>query len=483
VNNIPFVGRREELNDLKQLLQKKTASLVVIKGRRRIGKSRLVEEFAGNKNFYCFSALPPTEATTDQSQRDEFARQLGEQFKIPGLKSEDWGSLFTLLANYTQKGTAIILLDEISWMGSKDSDFLGKLKIAWDIHFKKNPRLILILCGSVSSWIEKNIISSTGFLGRISHKITLDELSLNESNILLDKMGFKGSTLEKFITLAITGGIPWYLELMKPELLANENIRKLCFEPDGILVNEFKYIFHDLFPDKRREICRKIVECLVKSPMEYGEIITALDYSSGGPLSEYLDELVISGFVSRDYAWSIKTGKISKLSKYRLRDNYLRFYLRYIAPNLAKIRKGQFQRVSLSSFPGWNSITGLQFENIVLNNRSLIQKQLGIKPEDIVCDNSYFQRKTARQQGCQIDYLIQTKLNTLFVCEVKFYKKEIGVSVIQEIKEKISRLALPRGFGCLPVLIHINGVTEEITESDYFFKIIDMNGMLDEFIA
>lgn len=478
MDNNPFIGRQKELSDLKQLFLKKTASLVVIKGRRRIGKSRLVEEFARNKKFYCFSALPPTELTTDQSQRDEFARQLGEQFDIPGLKSEDWGSLFTLLAKSTQKGTTIILLDEISWMGSKDPNFLGKLKIAWDIYFKKNPNLILILCGSVSSWIEKNIISSTGFVGRISHKITLEELSLNESNILLDRVGFKGSVLEKFIILAITGGIPWYIELIKPGLLASENIKKLCFESDGILVNEFKNIFHDLFPDRRREICRKIVENLVQRPMEYNDIITALDYYSGGSLSEYLEDLIISGFISRDYAWSIKTGKVSRISKYRLRDNYLRFYLRYITPSLNKIHKGQFQQTSLSAFPGWDSIMGLQFENIILNNRASIHKQLEIRAEDIVCDNAYFQRRTARQQGCQIDYLIQTRFNTLFVCEIKFYKKEIGVSVIQEVKEKISRLALPRGFACLPVLIHVNGVTEEVEQSDYFFKMIDLSNML-----
>jgi AAA+ ATPase superfamily predicted ATPase len=480
VDHLPFIGRQEELNGLKQLLQKKTASLVVIKGRRRIGKSRLVEEFAKNIKFYSFSALPPTEKTTNQTQRDEFARQLGEQFNIPGLKADDWGDLFTLLHRYTDKSRTIILFDEISWMGSKDSDFLGKLKIAWDIHFKKNPRLILILCGSVSSWIEKNIISGTGFFGRISHKITLNELSLNECNALLYKMGFRGSLLEKHTILAITGGIPWYLELMKPGVSASENIKKLCFEPDGILADEFKYIFHDLFPEKRGVICRKIVECLVKNAKEYNEIVADVGYPSGGPLTDYLDELIISGFISRDYSWAFKTGQLTKLSKYRLRDNYLRFYLRYIAPHLNKIAKNQFKAMSLSSFPGWDGIIGLQFENIVLNNRALIHAKLGIKPEEIICDNPYFQRNTSVQQGCQIDYLIQTRHKTLYICEIKFLRKEIDTSVIHSVKEKISRLALPRGFACLPVLIHANGVSESVKDADYFFNIIDMSEALPD---
>ena len=103
------------------------------------------------------------------------------------------GELVYNISQVTPKGRRVILmLDEITWMGSKDSAFLGKLKIVWDLYFSKMPNLILILCGSVSSWIEKNIISSTAFFGRISHKIHLRELSLVECNQLLEKIGFQG---------------------------------------------------------------------------------------------------------------------------------------------------------------------------------------------------------------------------------------------------------------------------------------------------
>jgi len=251
----PFIGRQQELKDLKLLLARKTAALVVIKGRRRIGKSRLIEEFARGKKFVRFEGVPPTRQTTAQAQREEFARQIYNQLGVPGLQGiKDWGDLFTIVAEITKKEKVIILFDEITWMGSKDHVFLGKLKVVWDQYFQKNPNLILILCGSMSSWIEKNIISSTGFLGRISLKITLDELSLNECNMLLEKYGFKGSLQEKFMVLAVTGGVPWYLEQINPALPANENVRRLCFEPDGLLVEEFKYIFHDLFG-------KRLLEC------------------------------------------------------------------------------------------------------------------------------------------------------------------------------------------------------------------------------
>jgi AAA+ ATPase superfamily predicted ATPase len=162
-----FVGRECELNRLANLWKRKTASFVVVKGRRRIGKSRLIEEFAKNANFISLSGLAPSEAMTAQMQRDEFARQLARIFQIPIPYSKDWGDLFWHLAHHTHTKKVVILLDEISWMGMKDPTFLGNLKNSWDQHLKKNPQLILIVCGSVSSWIEKNILSSTGFVGRV----------------------------------------------------------------------------------------------------------------------------------------------------------------------------------------------------------------------------------------------------------------------------------------------------------------------------
>ena len=474
-----FIGRKKELKLLNDLLEKKISSLVVIKGRRRIGKSRLIQEFAKGNNFFAFSGLPPLKQTTQQSQRNEFTKQLSLQTNYPEVQVDDWNKIFLLLNKeiQNQKNRIIVLLDEISWMGSKDPDFLGKLKNAWDNHFKKNSKLILILCGSVSSWIEKNIISSTGFFGRITLKITLEEMSLSDSNTLMEAVGFKRSSLEKFMLLAIIGGIPWYIELINPAYSANENIQNLCFEKDGILVDEFKFIFHDLFK-RRAKICQKIVTNLANGPLERNKLVKLLHYPQSGSLNEYLEDLLISGFIAQDHSWSIKSGQNITLNQFRLKDNYLRFYLKYIATNFNKINKNQFSNTVVSSLPNWNSIIGFQFENLILNNRHLIYTKLGIKAEEIVYDNPYFQHSTSKQQGCQIDYLIQTRHNTLFICEIKFSKTEIPFSIIKEIKTKINKLSLPKGFACLPVLINVNGTNESVCEANYFFKIINFSELL-----
>lgn len=146
--------------------------------------------------------------------------------------------------------------------------------------------------------------------------------------------------------------------------------------------------------------------------------------------TRYLKELELAGFIKRDYSWNITTGQDLDLSKYRLSDNYLRFYLKYIKKYKTKIERNNFDFKSLTALPEWSTILGLQFENLVLNNRQVIWQQLGIGSEDIVSENPFFQRTTKIITGCQIDYMIQTKYNCLYICEIKFSKNQISTNII-----------------------------------------------------
>lgn len=473
-----FYGREEELKLLDQLSDKEAASLVTIKGRRRIGKSSLVFHFSKNfQKFYAFSGLPPQKHTTRQSQIDEFAQQLARYLNLPGLKAHDWTDLFTLLANCARKGKNLILFDEISWMGSEDPDFLGKIKNLWDIHLKNNPKLIFVLCGSISSWIDKNILGSTGFLGRISLDLHLKELPLDISNQFWRSKKGRISPHEKFKMLAITGGVPRYLEEIKPSLPVEENIQKLCFDPSGILFNEFDRIFSDLF-ERRAPLYKEIVTCLSKGDAEPHKVYTALGREKSGVILEYLVDLVKAGFLCRNYTWKFD-GKISKLSKFRLSDNYLRFYLRYIEPNKEKIINGNFKYAKLSLLPNWETIAGFQFENLVLNNRNQIKKALNLRAEEVISDNPYFQKKTASGKGgCQIDYLIHARFNTLYVCEIKFQKNVVQPNIIHEVQKKIDLLSKPKNFTVRPVLISCGEVSEDCISSQYFDKIIHFEDLL-----
>ncbi|NGX50734.1 MAG: hypothetical protein K1060chlam2_00584 [Chlamydiae bacterium] len=472
-----FIGREEELEALEKSLERKISSFVAIRGRRRIGKSRLIEEFS--KSFskrLLFTGIPPTAGVTKQSQREEFVKQMGRQ-GLPKILSDDWSDIFWILAKEAEKGSILISLDEIAWMGSKDPLFLGKLKIAWDTHFSKNPNLVLIVASSISSWIDKNILNSTGFFGRIDLTLTLDELPLRDCFKFWGKREKAISTYEKLKLLSVTGGVPKYLEIIDPKLSAEENIRDLCFSKEGLLFNEFDRIFHDLF-SRRSAAYKDIVEVLAdKHSLSQKAICKGISRPNGRVISEYLKDLSEAGFLAADFTWEIKTGKVSKLRKYRLSDNYLRFYLKYILPNKEKILKGRFRKKSLHSVLQWESIMGLQFENLVIHNSDAILTCLNIQIADYTFDGPFFQTKSRDRKGCQIDYLIQAK-NTLYVCEIKFSKNPINSKVIEEVEKKIQAISIPKYFTYRPILIHVGGVTDELIEKDYFDKIIDWTELI-----
>jgi hypothetical protein len=188
-----------------------------------------------------------------------------------------------------------------------------------------------------------------------------------------------------------------------------------------------------------------------------------------------LDDLELSGFVHEDHTWNLATKQESYLKKFRLKDNYLRFYLRYIAPNKDKITKDLFDSKSFMHMPGWESVMGLQFENLVVNNLKNLCKILRIDMPELVNAGPFFQRPTKRQKGCQIDLMIQTKHNALYVCEIKFSTSDIKSSIIEEMEKKIESLSVPKGFSIRPVLIHVNGVSQAVIESEIFNDIVDFS--------
>ena len=329
----------------------------------------------------------------------------------------------------------------------------------------------MIFSGSNSAWIEKNILNSTGFFGRISLRIHLKELPLHECQKFWGNQAI--APFEKFKLLSVIGGIPRYLEEMQINKCAEDNIRRMCFRENGLLFNEFEEIFSDIFTSKS-ERYKQIVKILADKKATLSEIAEALNRKTAGDISECVDDLCKSDFVSRDYAWKIKDGKESRISVFRLKDNYLRFYLKYIEPNRKKIQSGG----KISVLPNWSIILGFQFENLVLNNLSSIYKLLKISPYDIVSAGPFLQTKTKSREKCQIDLLIQTKHHNLYVCEIKFKGSEINNSIIPEVQEKIKRFERPKGFSVRAVLIHVNGIADSVSEQDYFAKTIAFDQLL-----
>lgn len=464
-----FVGRDLELTKLKELARLNVPSLAVIKGRRRVGKSRLATEFAARLSGYrsiLITGMAPDEKVTAADEREDFASQLSRALSMPPPRADDWNTLLWALADRTATGKWVVILDEINWLGAKDATFLGKLKSAWDVHFSKNKTLILILSGSLSNWIERNILHSTGFVGRVHLDLTLDELPLRDCVPFLETGHQFLSSYEKFKIVAVTGGIPSYLERIDSASSADANIHRLCLTPEGFLFREFDLLFNDLF--QKKKFYHRLIAAVAEKPLELEDIYRKLNVAKAGYISECIQDLIEAGFLARHYTWSVKTGGPAKRSLIRVIDNYTRFYFRCIKPNKAAVERGAVRLPA-----GSDGILGLQFENLILKNRPSVWAKVGIGADDIVFDNPYWQTATQKTRGCQIDYMIQCRNNTVYVCEIKFSKSQLQRAVISEVGRKIHSIAKPRNYTFRPVLIHVNGVDDSVLEERYFDTVID----------
>ena len=471
-----FIGRRQELEQLSGLIKRDHSSLVVIKGRRRIGKSTLAVEFSKKFNqFFRFEGLAPRQGQTAEDQLGEFAKQLQKQFAIPKVSFSDWGEAFTFLASQLTNQKTLILFDEISWMSQGDLDFAGKLKIAWDQAFSPKKSLILILCSSVSSWIEKNILHHTNFIGRISLVIRLQELKLSEAAQFWGKRAKVVGTKEILSILAVTGGIPKYLTEIEPRSSANQNIERLCFTSGGYLFEDFERIFSDIF-GRRAQIYRKIVSQLAEKSLTATGIATKLKIGLNGDLLDYLDDLKQSGFISEQRNY-LPNGRRARIRSYKLQDNYLRFYLKYISPNSDAIKSGLFKFSSLSALVNWDTILGLQVENLILSRIPEVINALGLASERIISAAPYIQRKTNKVQPCQIDLLLTSRSGVYYVIEIKSGNL-VEINAVKEVQAKIEKLKFTKKSVFRPVLIHSGELSSGVLSADYFDIILNIESLL-----
>lgn len=472
-----FFGREYYLDRLKALLTKPMASVVTCRGRRRNGKSTLFEEFARRNGcrLIKIEGLPPQDNVKDLDQRASFGRQLALQADFPEIVPDSWLKAFHLLSGAIREDVwTVVLLDEISWMGGKAPDFPGELKVAWDNFFRKHDRLVLVLCGSVSRWITDNIVKSTGFVGRRSLNFVLPELPIGDAVKFWGDRLRDTATRDILDTLAVTGCVPKYLEEMDFSLSVAENIRRTCFTPEGYLFEDFEDIFSRVF-GRSAQRKRQILEVLAAGPKTVSEVARALTIDRSGTLADELRDLDTAGFVAEDRGINPETGRPALDIRYRVKDCYARFYLRYVEPVRERVEKGLFLLSSLEAMPGWDTLMGLQFETLVQNNFHVLLPQIGLDHSNILSVGPYI-RRGKRGEGCQIDLLVQTEY-LAYAVEIK-RRKNIGLEIIDEMAAKLERFPRREGVTLRKALVFDGTIAPSVEERHYFDAIVPASKLL-----
>ena len=431
-----FVGRVKELSLLKSKLDLDHSTMTAIHGRRRIGKTALVEHAFKNTRFIKFEGL---EGENDAFQRRQFASTLerhSHRAEHGLLDTSDWTKLLIALSAYIGSEPIVVFFDEFQWMASEKTQLVSHLKYVWDNYFSTKNNVQLIICGSVSSFIVKKVIRSRALFGRIDSFIDLQELNLKE--VLGEFFVGKKSSMKNILNFYLAvGGVPKYLQLFNPTQSFELNMQRLAFNSDGYFYNEVDRLFVSHLG--HNPIFRKVISILAKySHMTQTQIQSKLKLNSGGRFSEYLEELELAGFI-QSYR-SIHRKDARNLVRFRLKDPFLRFYFRFIDPKKSAISRSSQTESQFSSFVSQHSFEtwkGLAFEQCCRDHHSLIARKLQFGAVSYECGAWY--HRDDQKTGAQIDLVFIRKDRVATICEIK-YRKSIPERAIR--KDLLSKVEI-----------------------------------------
>jgi len=474
-----FAGRKSEIERIFASFNSKRGTLNVIRGRRRIGKTRLIKELANQKRkivLRYLTSIPPHAKMTDMDERIAFALQVKSVFSLSySPPHETWMELFEFIADLCKEKNTILALDEINWLATKSPSFMSSFFYLWENKFATKKNFMVILSGSLSSWIEENIIMNKGFVGRISLDIVLRELKLGDLPTFFGGDFYRASRFDLIKMISAIGTVPRYLEELDLSKTAEQNIKNIAFTKGSFLYDEFEQMFYDLF-SKKNKLYRSILATIGESRklLTPKEVMVIVGKSYTGRDSEAFRILEEAGFIKKQVIWDLKKRNRTRSYVLKIIDNYIALYFRAIE----KIKLRSLNTNLVIEPNNLSSLLGLQFENVVGNNLRFILKKLSIKTSEVIYANPFYQSSTKARKGCQVDLLIQTK-RRIYVCECKLSNNEISREIIKEMKLKLDHLISLNGVTKHPVLIHANRVSESVYESNYFDEIIDMTAAFE----
>lgn len=469
-----IIGRKEEQQILRSAVQSENSEFVAVYGRRRVGKTYLIRETFGYKFTFQHTGLAKGNT---KEQLFSFAISLRDagydDYPIP----KSWLEAFSLLSAYLKNSTdekKIVFLDELPWMDTPRSNFISAFEHFWNGWASARKDIVLIICGSATSWIINKVINDHGGLhNRVTKQIALQPFTLKECEMFAQSKGLEMSRYQLAECYMVFGGIPYYWSLLEKGLSLAQNIDKIIFVKNGKLSNEFNQLYASLFKSPEQYI--DIVTALgkKKAGMTREEIIAATDKYSNGALSKVLDELEYCGFIRKYNGFDKK----SKQAIYQLIDNYTLFYFKFIQQNENNDEHFWSASIDSAMHRAWS---GLAFERLCMAHTQQIKAALGIAG---VLSNVYSWRKEADEMsdGAQIDLLIDRKDQVINLCEMKYSLSEYAIDAEYEQKlrnkksafidatntRKAVHLTMVTTFG-IKANAHSGIVQNEITLEDLF---------------
>ena len=416
-----LIGRLDAQSELSRVCESPRPEFVVVSGRRRVGKTYLVREYFGGSFAFYTSGVA---GGNMRAQLKSFSRSLGKHGST-GPEARDWWEAFDRLEALLSleavtrdeaSGKRVVFIDEMPWLDSPRSEFLSALELFWNTWGSAQPDLLLIACGSASSWIIKKLFKNRGGLhNRVTARIHLEPFTLRECEEYYRVSGPALSRQEVLEGYLVFGGIPYYMDLMHRRLGLVQNVDRLCFAPGAPLADEFDELYHSLFKKAERHVA--VVRALATKGvgLTRDEVSRASGVANGGTLTNTLEELAACGFVRSYHAF----GKRSSGRLFQLIDPFTLFYLRFVEGATDE----RFWAVNCQS-PRVNAWRGYAFELLCLLHVRQIRQSLGI--EVISADVSSW--RASGDVGAQVDLVIDRADGLINLCEIKWSRTEYAIT-------------------------------------------------------
>ncbi len=426
-----IVGREKEIKELKKFLSSDQSEFIAVYGRRRVGKTFLIKELL--EGHFCFRMTGKENARLgDQLLNFSYALSdfLGDDH-VP----QDWSEAFRLLSKNIEKqedGPKIIFIDELPWLDTPKSRFLGALEHFWNnwAYYRKDIKLIV--CGSATSWMLNKLINSRGGLhNRVTHKMLISPFCLEEMERYFHSRGFNYERPEMIDCYMAVGGVAYYLSLFDKDKSVAENINSLCFTNGGELTDEFDRLYDSLFRKAENHIAVINALSSARKGMTRLELITKAKLPNNGNLSALLEELETCEFIRSYYPF----GKEKKNKMFQLTDQFSLFYLHFMKDKGNVGKNYWLQKIGTPEYAAWS---GYSFETVCLHHIEQIVNALGIsgtfyspcswayRPSEAVLNDADADEDT--KTGGQIDLLIDRSDKTISVCEMKYAGGEYEIT-------------------------------------------------------
>lgn len=426
--NRKIIGRKKECERLDECMNADQAQLVIVYGRRRVGKTYLINEYFENR--FAFK-ITGSYGQPKEVQLKIFDTSLSRQNGVNKLNSKDWFEAFNSLRDYLEtldtNEKQVIFFDEMPWLDTQKSSFLAAFEWFWNDWASTRRNLIFIVCGSATSWMDEKIANNKGGLfNRQTCKLFLKPFSLNEVEEYLQSKNIEWSRYDIVQCYMIMGGIPYYLSLLNSKLSLSQNVDALFFTDRGELSDEFEHLYRTLFTNSASYI--KVVESLSKKKggLTREELLKSTGRQTGGELSVILKNLELSGFIRISNFFNKK----KKNALYQLCDYYTSFYFKFIKDNYGKDEHYWSNAVDNPAKRTWE---GLVFEQICRDHVTSIKKKLGISGV-LSEESSWYVRGDTEIQGAQIDLLISRRDHVTNLCEIKFSTGEYSIDKDYDLK-------------------------------------------------